>query len=267
MKSLRAFTLGVVLSALYTPLAMADGYYEDDGGLYWSVRGGLSQVRNTIDADWYGIDPVYDNATPPNVVVPGLNSHHEHRSLEMDYGFVVGASIGYTALYPDTPVDLRIEAEAIYRRNEDGQVNSEWSATSDNADSISLGNESVPVYGSLEVRSAMINAFVDFHTPTRFTPYVGVGAGISQLVAQGEIWDANLDVEGAGLPQYFDETIYALSVQGIVGVGFHLSPGTMITAELRTFRLAADRPSGLFRTWDLWSVKFDDWSLGLRFTF
>jgi opacity protein-like surface antigen len=254
MKSLRAFTLGVVLSALYTPLAMADGYYEDDGGLYWSVRGGLSQVRNSVGWNWGAIDPV-------------LNSHSEWRSLEMDYGLVAGASIGYTALFPDSPVDLRIEAEAIYRRNADGQINSDWVPTSNIDGAASLGYETAEVDGSLEVRSAMANFMVDFHTPTRFTPYVGIGAGISQLVAKGWIYDVNRAVYGYPYPQRFDETLYALSVQGIVGVGFHLSAGTMITAEVRTFRLASDRWSELFQTSDLSKIKFDDWSLGLRLTF
>lgn len=262
MKSLRAFILGAILSSLLPSLAVADNYYPDDGGLYWSVRGGLSQVRHTVSWDWSAVESD-TTVTPPT---PSINSHHEVRGLEMNYGAVVGGAIGYTFLYPDSPVDLRLEAEAIYRINKDGQVNSEWYPTSTDKD-ISLGHSVAPIDGSLEVRSAMANFFMDFHTPTRFTPYVGVGAGISQLVAQGWIYDANRAVYNYPYPQRFDETIYGLSLQAIVGVGYRLTPGTMITLELRTFRLATDRWSDLFWSEELAAVKFDDWSLGLRLTF
>ncbi|MCK5623069.1 MAG: porin family protein [Alphaproteobacteria bacterium] len=276
MKSLRTFLLGFAMFSLCAPLAQAQDYYESDGGLYWGVRGGLSQVRNSVAADWYGIDAVYNDATPPELQWPGINSHHELRDLEMDYGYVIGASLGYTMVFPEGAADLRFEAEGIYRKNDDGQINSQWYATSDNPDSLSLGNESVPVYGSLEVRSAMFNVLVDFHTPTRFVPYLGVGAGISQLVAKGTIYDANrytydyIASGGFWIPSYpyiFDETIYALSWQAIAGVGYRLSPGAMLTLEFRYFRLATDRASDLFATWELGSVKFDDWSMGVRFTF
>lgn len=267
MKRLRIFLLGFAIFSLCAPLAQAQDYYESDGGLYWSVRGGLSQVRNLAVWDWYGIEPEYNDATPPEVVVRGLNSHREYRSLEMDYGYVVGASIGYTAAYPEGAADLRFEAEGIYRKSDDGQINSDWYATSDNEDSDPLGFETVPIIGSLEVRSAMFNVLVDFHTPTRVTPYLGVGAGISQIVAEGYTLDVNYAIYGEGFPQFFDEKLYALSWQAIAGVGYRLSPGTMLTLEFRYFRLAADRWSDLFRTDELGSVKFDDWSLGARFTF
>lgn len=268
MKSLRTFLLGFAMFYLCAPLAPANAQVEPDGGLYWSARGGLSQVRNLAVWSWGGYDPVYDESTtPPTLTSVGLNNHLEDRSLEMNYGFVVGAAIGYTMVYPDSAADLRFEAEAIYRRNDDGQIGSQWQATSDNKDSISLGYETVPVIGSLEVRSAMFNTFVDFHTPTRLTPYIGVGAGISQLVAQGYTLDLNRAVFGMGYPQFFDEEIYALSWQAIAGVGYKLSPGTMLTMEFRYFRLAADRWSDLFQTDELRNIKFDDWSMGVRFTF
>jgi len=267
MKSLRIFLLGFAVSSLCTPLAQAQDYYESDGGLYWGVRGGLSQVRNLAIWNWGGYEPTYDTATPPNLLFPGLNDHREERSLEMDYGFVIGASIGYTMVYPESAADLRFEVEGLYRRNDDGQINSAWTPISDNEDSESLGYETVPISGSLEVRSAMLNVLVDFHTPTRVVPYLGVGAGISQVVAEGYTLDYNRAVVGLGYPQFFDEEIYALSWQAIAGVGYRLSPGTMLTLEFRYFRLATDRWSELFQTDELRDITFDDWSLGARFTF
>lgn len=266
MKSLRAFLFGFVLFSLCAPSAQAQEYYETDGGLYWSVRGGLSQVRNLAVWDWGGFDPVF-TGTPPVLLFSGLNDHRERRSLEMDYGYVVGAAIGYTVLYPDSSADLRFELEAIYRRHDDGEINSQWDPISDNADSISLGFETVPFVGSLEVRSAMFNVLVDFHTPTRVTPFIGLGAGISQIVADGFTLDVNRAIHGEPLPQIIDDNIYALSWQAIAGVGYRLTPGTMLTMEFRYFRLAVDRWSDLFETEELREITFDDWSMGVRFTF
>lgn len=266
MKSLRTFLLGFAMFYLCVPLAPANAQVEADGGLYWSVRGGLSQVRQRSWWGWGAIDPVY-LGTPPVLDTPGMNAHEEWRNLEMNYGFVAGASIGYTMLFPDSSADIRLELEGIYRRNDDGQVNSEWKSTTNNKDSISLGHMVGPVIGSLEVRSAMFNALLDFHTPTRFTPYLGVGAGMSQLVAKGSFWDSNRAYWVYPNPYPFDETLYALSWQAIVGVGYKLSPGTMLTTEFRYFRLASDRWSNLFQWEELEDIKFDDWSVGVRFTF
>lgn len=267
MKRSLGILCGLVFASLSAPVQAQD-YYGTDGGLYWGVRGGLSQVRNLAIWVWGGYDPTYDNSTtPPTLTAPGLQDHLELRSLEMDYGFVAGASIGYTLAYPKSIADLRFEAEGIYRRHDDGQINSAWQAVSNRPDSVSLGYETVPVSGSLELRSAMINALVDIHTQTRFTPYLGVGAGVSQMIASGFTLDVNRSIHGVPFPQFFDETIYALSWQAIAGVGYRLSPGIMVTAETRYFRLATDRWSDLFQTDELRDVKFDDWSLGLRFTF
>lgn len=266
MKSLRAFLLGFAMVSLCAPLARAE-YLEPDGGLYWGVRGGLAQTRNLAVWDWGGLDPEYNDDVPPALVSLGVNSHTEYRSLEMDYGYVVGASIGYTVIYPESSADLRFELEGIYRKHDDGQINSQWYPTSDEDDSISLGFETVPIIGTFEVRSAMLNMLVDFHTPTRITPYFGLGAGISQLVAEGYTLDMNRAIVGEGYPQYFDEEIFALSWQAIAGVGYRLSPGTMLTLEVRYFRLAADRWSELFQTEELRDIEFEDWSMGVRFTF
>jgi len=260
MKSVGAFLFGFAVLFVCAPLAQAKEYLESDGGLYWSVRGGLSQVRNLAGLHWEGYDPIYGSVFDPVsgtwitvLLARGLNDHLELRSLEMDYGFVAGASIGYTMAYPDSVADLRLELEGIYRKNVGGEINSEITATTDHPDSDSLdGHVTTTITDSLEVRSAMFNVLVDFHTPTRFVPYLGLGAGVSQMIIDGQT--------------YNEETV-ALSWQAIAGIGYRLTPGAMVTLESRYFRLAADRWSNLFLTDELRNVKFDDWSLGVRFTF
>lgn len=257
MKRLRIFLLGFAVFSLCTPLAQAQDYYESDGGLYWSVRGGLSQLRQK---EWF-IWPAVDMGTYQ------VNAHNEYRNIEMDYGFVAGASIGYTALYPESSADLRFELEGIYRRNNDGSAHSEWWPIDPDPAAISIGQSNAVIEGSVEVRSAMFNFLVDFHTPSRITPYIGLGAGISQIVIDAELFDIGRALYGYPYPIVIDETLYALSWQAIAGVGYHLSPGTLLTLEFRYFRLAADRYSEFFRNEELADVKFDDWSMGVRFTF
>lgn len=264
--------LGGLGAAILAMPAQAQQNRGTDGGMYWSVRGGLSQVRNGTSHDWFAIEPVYDDVDPSILIFAGIDGHNEWRTLEMDYGYVVGTAIGYTWAYPGHVADVRLELEGIYRKNDDGQLDSDWTVILDLDDAFSLGDEISPIDGFVDVRSAMINVLADFHTQTRFTPYVGVGVGISHLTAKGWIWDFNRAAY-ADWPffptslEFFNDSIYALSWQAIAGVGFRLTPGTMVTLDFRHFELAADRHSGLFSTDELRDVKFDDVSLGLRLTF
>jgi opacity protein-like surface antigen len=262
MKSLRAFFLGIIMVSFGAPLQASAEFIERDGGMYWSVRGGLSQVRSKTYWHFLGYDPVYVTVTDPNtgqttevLQTRGLNDWDEDRSMEMDYGFVTGASIGYTAVFPESSADLRFEAEAVYRRNDGGESESVRRSTTDRADSDSMdGTFHYNLQGHVEVRSIMLNGFVDFHTPSRFTPYLGLGAGYSQVIASDTFLGA-------------DDEIYALSWQAIAGLGYHLSPGTMVFVESRYFRLATDRWSEFFGTNELRNITFDDWSMGVRLTF
>lgn len=259
MKSSRAFLLGFAMFFLCAPLAPANAQVAADGGLYWSLRGGLSQVRNTSTVDVLGYDPVYSTVTNPDgststvLETPGLNDHRGVRALEMDYGWVAGGAIGYTWLYPENSADIRLEVEGIYRRNVDGTVDAQYYPTSDNPDSDSYSSyEILSFQGSVSFRSAMVNMALDFHTPTRLVPYVGLGAGMTQLVSK----------VGA-----INDDLLSLSWQAIAGVGYKLSPGTMVTLEFRHFQLVGDEWSDLFQTKRLKDIEFDDWSMGVRLTF
>ncbi|MDH5557951.1 MAG: outer membrane beta-barrel protein [Alphaproteobacteria bacterium] len=260
MKSLRAFILGLAVFSLCASLAPANAQVEADGGLYWSMRGGLSQVANASIVDVPGYPATYTQTTDPTtgvvtttLVTRGLNDHRGLRDLEMDYGWVAGAAIGYTWLYPDNSADLRMEFEGIYRRNVNGSVDAQYYPTTNNPDSDSIYTAAnLPFKGSVSFRSAMFNVMLDFHTPTRIVPYVGLGAGVTHLVSK----------VGA-----INDDLLSPSWQAIGGVGYKLSPGTMLTLEFRYFALVGDEWSDLFQTDDLNSIEFDDWSMGVRFTF
>ncbi len=265
MKRSIGILCGLVLSALAGPVH-AQEYFDADGGMYISVRGGLSQVRNHVIWDWGGYDPTYVGS-PPTLASPGLNAHRESRSLEMNYGFVAAGALGYTFAYPDHVADLRLEVEGIYRYNAEGQTNADWRPTSNRADSGSLGFITVDIDGTLQIQSVMLNALADFHTGSRFTPILGIGAGMSHVVIDTTFFDPNRAQNFVPQPVIDDQSFFALSWQAIAGIGYRLSPGTVVTAEYRYFRLAKDQYSTLFQTHELRNIKFDDWSLGLRFTF
>lgn len=262
MSILRALLLGIILVPFAVPLQAFAAPFERDGGMYWSVRGGLLQVRSRAHFKWLGYDPVYTTVTDPIsgatatvLVSRGMQDHSEYRRLEMDYGVVTAASIGYTFLYPENSADFRIEAEAIIRRSAGGETRSDMTATTDRPDSDRLdGTRFFPIPGSVELRSAMVNALMDFHTPTRLTPYLGMGIGYSQLLTSDTLLGVN-------------DEIFGLSWQAIAGIGYNVTPGTMVFVESRYFRLAVDRWSEFFGTNELQNIKFDDWSVGLRLTF
>lgn len=258
------FALAILIAA---GDARAQNYFQTNGGLYFSGRGGLSQVRSLATWNWGGYDPLYDDED--NLLELGLNDHQEDRQLEMDVGFVVGAAIGYSFIWPGYAGAVRIEGEAIYRRHEDGEFNSQWTPITENEDSISLGHETVPFEGKLDITTVMFNVLVDIPTGTRFTPYLGLGAGYSRIDVDGSTGEQNRAIFcGCYTPPYLiDETIYALSWQAIIGVSFQLSQSFAITLESRYFRLAADRWSELFFTEEIRDVQFGDWSMGFRVTF
>lgn len=249
---------GFVLASLSLP-AQAQDYYATDGGLYWSVRGGLSQVRDTTLFGW-GRIPLGD----PNLEDDDIAPHIEHRNLELDLGYVAGASIGYTFAYPQHVADLRVEAEGIYRFHENGQTNADWIAIEAGQQ---IGHVVSDIDGTIQFQSAMANVLVDLHTGSRFVPYFGLGGGLTRMDINALLFDAGRAIYGFPFPIVVDETTYAMSWQAIAGLGWRLSSGTIVAVEYRHFRLANDRFSALFRHEELSQIKFDDLSLSMRFTF
>lgn len=259
MKSLRTFLLGFSMFSLCAPLVPANAQVESDGGLYWSMRGGLSEVRNITQTYLLGSNPEYETITDIDgnvttvLVTPGVNDHRGTRKLKMDDGWLVGGAIGYTWLYPENSADLRLEIEGTYRRSANGTIEAILTPISNRPDSISYYDYTLlPFDGTVSFRSAMINMFLDFHTPTRVVPYIGLGAGMTQLVSKVGV---------------INDDLLTPSWQAIGGIGYKLSPGTMLTMEYRFFQLAGDSVSDLFQTKDLASIEFEDWSMGVRLTF
>ena len=101
---------------------------------------------------------------------------------------------------------LRVEAEWFHRESEYDQTSPVASATGDTF--AKLGGEiqrAEDRVGSVSSRNVFANAYVDFPSASRMTPYVGAGVGIGLTeLDYGDLWARNPDpaaiTTAAGLP-------------------------------------------------------------------
>lgn len=123
--------------------------------------------------------------------------------LSTDNGWAAGGAMGYDFGRP------RVEAEVTYRRND--------------ADEASLGPTSLN--GDLSSLAVMLNVLYDFENSSRFTPYVGVGAGAAWVYAN--------DITGGGITVDDDDVQFAY--QGIAGLKVAVTTGLSLFVDYRYF--------------------------------
>ena len=123
--------------------------------------------------------------------------------LELDDGFAITGAIGYTLGYAG-----RIELEMGYRLND--------------VDKISLGTSGTgSVDGDITTISLLGNAYYDFTTVGRFTPFIGAGIGLANI-------EAKFDLAGND-----DDTVFAY--QFAAGGSFAVSENLNIDLQYRYF--------------------------------
>jgi opacity protein-like surface antigen len=226
---------------------------EVDSGMYWSVRGGVAFFEHEISLNWAAIPD--DPLTIPDESVVASS---EQRFLDMDPGWMAGVAVGYTLAYPRYIGDVRVELEAAYRRYDGGQTNSEWSA---------WGDVPSDIEETVTISSAMFNVYADIPTHTRFVPFIGVGIGYSRVKVDVRIFDATASRYGVPFPDVIEEQVDSLSWQAMVGVGYNLSSGTVISVEYRSFSLSGSNYLWFLRSNTMEDIILDDWLLSLRYTF
>lgn len=179
----------------------------DGEGLYLSVAGGAMLLRsNDLDGST-NLDPDYST------------------------GFAVGGGLGYEL--PALPI--RFEAEVMYRSNDLDEI-------SDGSGTILSGTGGVSGGGSVNVLTAMANAYVFLPVPVGLEPYIGAGFGY-----------ANLDVDGlsGGAVSLISGSADTYAYQFIVGTEFDFFPGPIdIGLEYRYLALAEERISGAAGSFD-----------------
>lgn len=123
--------------------------------------------------------------------------------------------IGYAALgqlgYGFGPV--RVEAEVGWRSNDANKVKEPFNSAKGN--------------GSLNATSAMANVYYDIATDTRFTPFVGLGAGAVDVSAD------KIRVAGT---TFSNDDRFVFGYQGIAGTSYAIDNNWALKADYRYLR-------------------------------
>ncbi len=160
---------------------------------------GVSTPAIAQDSNYYisgagGLSILHDSDVSSN-----LNSE-----IDYDNGFAGVAALGYKF-----DNDFRVEGEYGYRSNDVESTQQSSSAT-----------------GEASAHSFMINVVYDYENDSRFTPYVGVGAGIARV-------DLDNVTNVNGVTVNNDSTEGAF--QGILGVSYAINPRFDFFASYRYF--------------------------------
>lgn len=128
--------------------------------------------------------------------------------LSTDNGWAAGGAMGYDFGRP------RVEAEVTYRRNEADQLSDPVAGTFD-------------LNGNYSSLALMLNVLYDFENSSRFTPYIGVGAGAAWVYAN--------DIAVKGFGTIIDDDDVQFAYQGIAGVKVAITTGLSLFVDYRYF--------------------------------
>jgi outer membrane protein OmpA-like peptidoglycan-associated protein len=147
---------------------------------------------------WYlGIGAGVDLGGDVDVSGTGINT-----DVDRDLGFGVVGTVGYAFT-----MGLRLELELGYRANDVGDISG-----------VAGGG------GDTDTIDAMVNAIYGFNTGSDFTPYIGGGVGYLQ-----HSFDSVTPIGGA----IVDDDDGGLAYQGIIGLGYALTPGIELFVDYR----------------------------------
>ena len=159
----------------------------------------------------------------------------------------LGAALGFD-LYPRYMVPARIEVEYMYMGDaeESGSTDHLFSGT---------GNFSYKQKNS--VSSLFVNAYLDMHTGSMFTPYAGVGLGTAWIKSEGALGSYGLGSN--------KETNLAWNVG--LGVAFELSYNASIDLGYRYASFGKAKTAVTHSTYLESNMGMHQFNLGLRYTF
>jgi outer membrane protein OmpA-like peptidoglycan-associated protein len=280
------------LGLMAVPLAA----HAEVNGLYVSLGAGFNLMPTVNENQAYSgpLTPALPSGAtiavgvPNGINIPGLVGAGP---TSYDTGPVVAGSIGY-AITPSTRVELGIS----YSQNRVTRLNN--GTTPDGLGTVPLG---LSYAGNEKKLSFMANVLYDFNTLSKqlglpFTPYVGVGVGVTRIDWGGVTRSGGGEQFGALIPGtvrvitnafYTADTV--LAAQGIVGASYDVPgvPGLALTADFRLFALPqgftqhsvltlAFRPgTGAvnpvekgYQAYSNWANEFDyNFVVGLRYSF
>lgn len=158
------------------------------------------------DGDWYasgqfGVRAIErEAATAPGVDI----------DVELDNGLYLSGAVG--RYIKTSGPGLRVEGEFAWRGG--------------NLNSFDINGVPAAVTGDgFSALSFMVNGYVDFKNRSRFTPYIGAGAGVARI---------NGDINGGG--NILSDSATSFAFQAIGGVDVAVTKNASIFADLRYFR-------------------------------
>lgn len=144
--------------------------------------------------------------------LPGKSSNQFNESVEFSNGPIVKGALGYS--FKASPsVNLRTEFELSYRKY--------------SADTYKWGSTTSSMEGDVSHLSGMVNGLCDFKTGTGFTPFFGIGFGVSNVA-----WS---DVKVNGSSVTTDDSANVFAYQLMAGVGYGLTDSLILDLECRYF--------------------------------
>ena len=126
-------------------------------------------------------------------------------TAEYDTGYVLGAAFGHAY-----PAGFRAEVEISYRAHDVDRIKGFGSSTSSS--------------GDISALAVLLNGYYDIRTQSRFTPFVGIGAGFASVSVE------DMNIRGVGDD---DDTVFAYQLAA--GVECPLSPFTSLEISYRFF--------------------------------
>lgn len=185
---------------------------------------GLAAVPSA-KAQWYisanaGGNILSDADTTDSFTVMGVGVTGKG-DTEFDNGFGLTGAVGYSS------GNFRVEAEFSYRKNDLDKLTINSVAV---AGVLFTGLGTFDLDGDTTALGFMANGWYDFYTGTRWVPFVGAGLGVARL---------NIDIESiAGIPTIYDESDTVLAYQAGVGLGYKVTPKTIVSLSYRFFGTA-----------------------------
>lgn len=185
-------------------------------------------------------------------------------------GFYLGAGVGVNmpgnASYEDATNTNTVDSNAGfagilsggYQFESNWRVQGEFAARLNSLEDISGTGSAAPRDGNVNVFSLMADAIYGIPTGTKFTPYLGVGAGLAVVKAR------DLDTI---LGSTIDDSDTVFAYQGLAGIEYDITPYLKAGLDYRYFRTANTEMETAAATEVEGEYEDHTLTLGLRYIF
>lgn len=176
-------------------------------------------IEGAAGATWTEDFDSQSGPFPPGLTGLGFGPGFNTFRSEYNTGYAVGGRVGY-----GFPSGLRVEGELMYRYNDLDKVTI--------SPGLAPGAGAGAATGSIDSVALMANALYDWRNSTRFTPYIGAGAGA--LWVRHDLTVPLTGPTGAASQYRVDnKSNVAPAVQAIGGVNIAVTPAISVDVDYR----------------------------------